>query len=165
MKRLTYSILAVLAVALLGFLNPTAQSTGTRIGFVNSQQAIDSHPAGQAARDIEQRGLTELQEIEANLNALVARAQTGAQITPEEQELYTQYQASLESVSRRYAGEVAAAAEPAVIAVDAALSAVAAEQGFSMIFDFEVARASGLIVYAEDGLDITELVIQRVQGQ
>ena len=58
--------------------------------------------------------------------------------------------------------EVAAAAEPAVLAVDQALKAVAAEQGYTVVFDYEVAEQSGMVVYAQDGLDITQLVIDRL---
>ena len=86
MKRVTYMILATVAVAFLGSLNLQAQAPATRIAFINSQQAIDAHPAGAAAREIEQRGVAEITEIQNSLNAIIERAQSGATITPEEQE-------------------------------------------------------------------------------
>lgn len=163
MKRITLIILAAAAVAAVGSLNLQAQSPGMRIAFVNSQEAIDAHPAGKAAREVERRGVSEISEIQNNLNAIMERARSGAAITPEEQEAFQTGQIALESTAQRYAEEVADAAEPAVEAVDAALKAVAAEQGYTIVFDLQVARQSGLIVYAEDGLDITDLVVQRIQ--
>lgn len=162
MKRVTYMILATVAVAFLGSLNLQAQAPATRIAFINSQQAIDAHPAGAAAREIEQRGIAEITEIQNSLNNIIERAQSGATITPEEQEVFQTGQLALEATARRYSEDVAAAAEPAVIAVDTALKAIAAEQGYTVVFDYEVARQSGLVVYAQDGLDITELVISRL---
>ncbi len=155
-------ILATVAIAVLGSLNLQAQAPGMRIAFINSQQAIDAHPAGAAAREVEQRGIDEVNEIQTSLNAILERARTGATISPEEQEAFQTGQIALESTANRYRDEVAAAAEPAIIAVDTALKAVAAEQGYTVVFDYEVASATGLVVYAEDGLDITQLVIDRL---
>ena len=155
-------ILAPVDIAVLGSLNLQAQAPGMRIAFVNSQQAIDAHPAGAAAREVEQRGVDEVNAIQTSLNAILERARTGAQITPEEQEAFQTGQIALESTAQRYREEVAAAAEPAITAVDTALKAVAAEQGYTVVFDYEVASATGLVVYAEDGLDITQLVIDRL---
>lgn len=162
MKRVTYMILATVAVAFLGSLNLQAQAPSTRIAFINSQQAIDAHPAGATAREIEQRGVAEITEIQNSLNAIIERAQSGATITPEEQEAFQTGQLALEATAARYSQDVASAAEPAVVAVDTALKAIAAEQGYTVVFDYEVARQSGLVVYAEDGLDITQLVIDRL---
>ncbi|HLR47365.1 MAG TPA: OmpH family outer membrane protein [Deinococcales bacterium] len=163
MKRISLIILAAVAVAAVGSLNLQAQSPGMRIAFVNSQEAIDSHPAGQAAREVEERGVSEISEIQENLNAIMERARSGEPVSPEEQEAFQTGQIALESTADRYAEEVAEAAEPAVQAVDTALKAVAAEQGYTIVFDLQVAQQSGLIVYAEDGLDITDLVIEQIQ--
>ena len=163
MKRVTYMILAALGIAFVGSLNLQAQAPGALIAFVNSQQAIDAHPAGAAAREVEQRGIAEVTEIQNSLNAIIERARSGAQLTPEEQEAFQTGQVALESTANRYREEVAAAAEPAVTAVDAALKEVAAEQGYALVLDYEVASATGLVVYAQDGLDITQLVIDRLQ--
>lgn len=162
MKRLTYTIIAVLAAAFLWSLNPTAQAPGTRVAFLDSQAAIDSHPAGAQARNLEQTGLEELTSLESQLNAIIQRAQTGT-ATAADQEAFQTLQRTFEDRAQRIASEIAAAAEPAVAAVDAALAQVAAEQGIAVVFDYEVASMSGIIVYAEDGLDLTELVIQRIQ--
>ncbi len=155
-------ILAALAVAAIGSLNLQAQAPEARIAFVNSQQAINAHPAGAAAREVEQRGIAEITEIQNSLNAIVERARSGAQLTPEEQEMFQTSQIALETTAQRYMEEVGAAAQPAVLAVDEALKAVAAEQGYTVVFDYEVAEQSGMVVYAQDGLDITQLVIDRL---
>src|SRR5690625_4478424 len=148
MKRLTYMIRAALAVAAVGSLNLQAQAPEARIAFINSQQAINAHPAGAAAREVEQRGIAEITEIQNNLNAIMERARSGAQLSPEEQEAFQTGQIALESTAQRYVEEVAAAAEPAVQAVDQALKAVASEQGYTVGFDYEVAEQSGRVVHS-----------------
>ncbi len=163
MKRITYTILVAVLVAAAFSLNPTAQAPSPRIVFVNSQQLIDAHPSGAAARQLEQQGREELRGIESSLNDIIERAQSGMEITPAEQEQFQLLQMSLETTAQRWDEEVMAAAEPAVLAIDEIVKAYAAEQGFSIIMDFEVARMSGLVVYAEEGLDVTEAVLQRLQ--
>ena len=63
----------------------------------------------------------------------------------------------------RYQADIAAAAQPAIEAVNAAIRAVAEEAGIAVVMDIGAAAENGLVVYAAEGLDLTELVAARLQ--
>lgn len=164
MKRLTPIILAVALALALGANSLTAQEGTTRIVFVDTQAAIYAHPAGQAARQLEERAREELGGITASLQELARKAQGGQALTPEEQERYQTLMISLDSVQQRYEAEIRQAAQPAVDAVNAVIRQLALDNGYTMVLDSVVAAESRLVVYAEDGADVTQLVLDRVQS-
>lgn len=165
MKRLTLMILVAAAALTLGSLNLTAQAPGSQIVFVDSQAAINAHPAGKEAREIEERGRAQLDEISQQIDVISQRARSGEQPSFEEQELYQTLIASHEMVMNNTVTEAGTAAQPAVEAVDRILQELSAENGYSLVLDQTVAAGSGLVVYAVDGLDITDQVIQKISGQ
>lgn len=164
MKRLTLIILSVGVLLGVASVDLDAQEEGTRIVFVNSQEVISAHPAGEEAARIEEQARQETDEIRSSIEELAQRAQAGQELTPEEQERYQTLVTTLQTVQQRYQTEFNAAAQPAVEAVNAAIAAVAEENGYSMVLDSVAAGPQGtnLVVYAQPGLDITEMVIERV---
>jgi Skp family chaperone for outer membrane proteins len=66
-------------------------------------------------------------------------------------------------VQSRYQADIAAAAEPAIEAVNDAIRDVAIEREYTIVMDIAAAAESGLVVYAVDGLDITDLVLSRLR--
>ncbi len=56
-------------------------------------------------------------------------------------------------------------ANAAIAAVNAAITAVATSQGYSMVLDGNIAGQNGigLVVYAAEGLDITDQVIENIE--
>lgn len=164
MKRLTLIILSVGVLLGVASVNLDAQEQGTRIVFVNSQEVIAAHPAGEEAARIEEQARQETDEIRSSIQELAQRAQAGQELTPEEQERYQTLVTTLQTVQQRYQTEFNAAAQPAVEAVNSAIAAVAEENGYSMVLDSVAAGPQGtnLVVYAQPGLDITEMVIERV---
>ncbi|MEX2540891.1 MAG: OmpH family outer membrane protein [Trueperaceae bacterium] len=166
MKRLTLILLCVVALLGVASTNLTAQAPETRIVFVNSQAAIAAHPAGEQATALEEQARNELGGIRTSIQELADRARAGEQLSAEDQERYQTLLATMQSVQQRYDAEIRTVAEPAVIAVDEAIRAVAAENGYSIVLDSDVAgpRGTNLVVYAQEGLDITELVVERIQS-
>lgn len=166
MKRLTLILLLVAAIVGVASMNLTAQTPDTRVVFVNSQAVIAAHPAGEEATQLEQQAREELDGIRSSIEELANRARAGEQLTAEEQERYQTLLATLQTVQQRYQAEISAAAEPAVAAVDEAIRAVAQENGYSIVLDSVEAgpRGTNLVVYAEDGLDITPQVVERIQA-
>lgn len=162
MKRLTLSLLAVLAVALTAGANLGAQDAPNRLAFVDSQSLIAAHPAGQSANDLRELAADEIGEIRAQLNDLQARAQT-AELTNEESELFNVLLATLETVQTRYQADIAAAAQPAIQAVNDAIRTVAEANGVAVVMDIGAAAESGLVVYASPGLDLTEQVAAELE--
>lgn len=164
MKRLTLIILSVGVLLGVASVDLDAQEQGTRIVFVNSQEVIAAHPAGEEAARIEEQARQETDEIRSSIEELAQRAQAGQELTPEEQERYQTLVTTLQTVQQRYQSEFNAAAQPAVEAVNAAIAAVAEENGYGVVLDSVAAGPQGtnLVVYAQPGLDITEMVIERV---
>jgi outer membrane protein len=162
MKRLTLVLAAALAFAVLVGANLGAQDAPTRLAFVDSQALIAAHPAGAAANDLREVAADEISEIRGRLDALQAKARSDG-LDNDEAELFNILLATLESVQTRYAADIAAAAQPAIDAVNAAIRAVAEASGVAVVFDIDAAASSGLVVFATDGLDLTEEVAAQLQ--
>ncbi len=164
MKRLTFSLLAALAVALTLGANLGAQDAPARLAFVDSQALIAAHPSGGAANDLRELAAQEIGELRGQLDELVARAQAqGGELSPEDEERFNLLRATYESVQARYQADIAEAAQPAIEAVNAAIKAVADEAGIAVVMDIGAAAENGLVVYAAEGLDLTEAVAARLQ--
>jgi outer membrane protein len=157
MKRLTLVLAAALAFAILLGANLGAQDAPTRLAFVDSQALIAGHPAGQEANELRELAAEEIDGIRARLDELQAKAR-GEGLDNDEAELFNVLLATLETVQTRYAADIAAAAQPAIDAVNGAIRTVAEANGVAVVFDIEAAASSGLVVFATDGLDLTEQV-------
>lgn len=165
MKRLTLIVSAALALAtfaLLSSVTTTAQDQPTKIVFVDSQAAISAHPAGAASDAMQEQARTEIGDLRTQLETYSSRLRDGQQLTPEETELYQTLLATLQSVQQFWQSEIATTAQPALEAVNNAIRDIAVENGYTIVLDFAVAAASNLVVYAQDGLDVTPAVIERV---
>lgn len=95
---------------------------------------------------------------------LTQRLRAGEQLTPEEDELYRTLLTTLETVQSRYQADVVATATPAIEAVNQTIGAIALENGYTVVLDVSVAARDGLVVYAQDGLDITATVVERIRA-
>jgi len=162
MKRLTLVLVAAVAVAIPLGANLGAQDAPTRLAFVDSQTLIAAHPAGKAANDLRALAAEEIGGLRDRLDGLQAKARAEG-LNNEEAELFNILLATLESVQSRYAADIASAAQPAIDAVNAAIRAVARENGIAVVMDIDAAAESGLVVYAEEGLDLTEAVAGRLR--
>ncbi len=165
MRRLTlFGLVAAVLVAFL-VISPSAQDRQTRVVFVDSQAALRAHPAGAAVEDLRAQAETEVADLAAGLTALEDKLAAGEQLTPEESERYQTLQTTIVAVQNRYRDEINAAAAPAVEAVNSAIRDLAAANGYTIVMDRVEAANLRLVVYADDDLDITPMVIERVQGQ
>jgi outer membrane protein len=161
MKRLTLVLVAALAVAIPLGANLGAQDAPVRLAFVDSQALIAAHPAGQAANELRELASEEVGGLRNRLDGLQAKARSEG-LDNDETELFNVLLATLDSVQSRYAAEIGQAAQPAIDAVNAAIRTVAEENGIAVIMDIEAAAESGLVVFAADGLDLTEEVAARL---
>lgn len=162
MKRLTLFGLAVAAVVAIAATNLNAQTQPTKIVFVDSQAAINSHPAGQKAQDLKKQAQTEIDDLRSKINELAQKQNSGQQLTAAENERYQTLVSTLNAVQQRYQSDINSAAKPAVDAVNQAIQEIAQENGYSIVMD-RTAAAQGLVVYAASDLDITPMVIDRVK--
>lgn len=164
MRRLTLlGTLAVVAAALL-LSNLTAQDRPSKVVYINAQAAIHAHPAGGRIETLRQQATADIEELIAGLTELEERAASGQELTPDETDRYRTLQTTLMAVDARYKSEIEEAAAPAMRAVDEAIAELSAENDYTMVLDAQVAAELKLIVYADPALDITDLVIERVQA-
>ncbi|HZX00469.1 MAG TPA: OmpH family outer membrane protein [Trueperaceae bacterium] len=165
MKRLTaLSVIAVLA-AMFAFSHLSGQSRETKVVFIRSQAAILAHPAGAQVDQLKQQAQEEVDGLVASLQELEAKVAAGNELTPEENERYQALVTSINAVQQRYAQEIDAAARPAIEDVNGILATLAEENGYTIIMDADEARNLDLVVYADDDLDITQMVIDRLTAQ
>jgi outer membrane protein len=162
MQRILVLVFSALAAMVFLASTMTAQPATTRVVFVDSQALIAAHPSGRAAAELTAQAQTELGELRAQLESLDARRRAGQALSPEESERFSVLLATFETVQVRYQSDIAAAAGPAVEAVNAAIRAVAEENDYAIVFDVGAASERGLIVYAAEGLDITDQVMLRL---
>lgn len=155
-----------LALALtFAFSNLSGQSRETKVVFVRSQAAILAHPAGARVEELRQQAEAEIGDLVAGIQEIQGRIAAGEELTPEENERYQALVTSANAVDERYRQEIEAAARPAIEAVNAVLAQLAAENGYTVILDADKARELDLVVYADTDLDITQLVIDRLNAQ
>lgn len=165
MRRLTLLGIAVAIVVALSASNLTAQDRPSKVVYMNTQAAIHAHPAGDAIETLRAQANADIGDLVAGLQALDDKAAGGQELTPDDVDRYRTLQTTLMTLDARYKSEIEAAAAPAMAAVNEAIAALSAENGYTMVLDAQVAAESKLVVYADPSLDITQLVIDRVKAQ
>src|SRR5690606_20899409 len=142
-----------------------AQSRPTSVVFVNSQAALLAHPAGASVTTLREQAQTEVNDLVASLGELEQRLAAGEELSAEDNERYQALQTSLSAVQGRFSEEIAAAAQPAVDAVNEIIAQLAEENGYTIVMDRVEAAEQRLVVYSDADLDITPMVIERLQAQ
>lgn len=163
----TLSTRLSLVFALFALLAPlaAAQQEPLSIAFIRTSVVLAAHPAGQQVAQLTEQARTELEEIATTLQPLVARANAGEQLTPEERDTLELSQRTYQETQARYQQEIQTAGQPAEAAIDSIIRQVAEENGYTLVLNQDVAASSQLIVYAVDGVpDITEEVIARIEA-
>jgi len=165
MKRLTLVALAAVLLVALVAASPSVQNQPAHVAFVDSQAAINAHPAGKKADQLKQQAQTEINGIRDKINTLAQKQQQGQQLTPQESERYQTLVSTLNAVQKRYQNDIQTAAQPAVTAVNTAIKEVAQQDGYTIVLDSRAAgnSGSGLVVYADQNLDITPQVIDQMK--
>ncbi len=162
MNRIFISISVLLTIILASTL--IAQETQTNLAFVDSQALIAAHSAGIATDVLREKAQVEIDELKAAIQALREAVGNG-QPTVDQQNNFVSLNEALLSTQQRYAKEIGETVQPALVAVDQAIREVAQENGYTIVLDRNVAGGDGinLVVYADTGLDITNLVIERIR--
>ncbi len=165
MKRLTLVALAAVLLVALVAASPSVPNQPAHVAFVDSQAAINAHPAGKKADQLKQQAQTEIDGIRSKINTLAQKQQQGQQLTPQESERYQTLVTTLNAVQKRYQNDIQSAAQPAVVAVNTAIKEVAQQDGYTIVLDSRAAGSggSGLVVYADQNLDITPQVIDQMK--
>lgn len=158
MTRFTRLCLAVALPSLLAFV--TAQGPTMGIGYVDSQYLISLHPAYQQIIETSEMANAEMGQVATRVQELQQKQQAGTALTEQEQELLQVSIATLQTLQDRYDSELQALREPAILAVDAAISEVARSLNIGIVFDSLRSGPGGygVIVYADPAIDLTPMV-------
>lgn len=134
--------------------------------IIDARTALAAHPAGSAVVDIQARQQEELAPILQQLETLQTKLRSGQPLTIEEQDQGETLMNFLQEAQRRYTEEILAASEPAVQVVNYTICQLSQENGYDIVIDGNTAGQDGLglIVYANDRLDITQRVVELVQA-
>lgn len=143
------SFLAVSAVVVV----PHAQSGAQKVAYVDSQALLMKTAAGKELNALNTKATAELAPLEKQIREIDAKgnAATGAEREKRNQLLGT-YQAKQQS----YAKQIEPKAKAATDIVDAAVAKFSKTNGIALILEANVSRDSGLIVYADKALDLTD---------
>ncbi|HHO56406.1 MAG TPA: OmpH family outer membrane protein [Trueperaceae bacterium] len=162
MNRILITISVLLTIILASTL--IAQETQTNLAFVDSQALIAAHPAGIATDELRLKAQEEIDGLKAAMQALREAVGNG-QPTVDQQNQFVGLNDALIATQQKYQKEIGETVQPALVAVDTAIREVAQENGYTIVLDRNVAGGDGinLVVYADTGLDITDLVIERIR--
>lgn len=177
--RLMWAVTAAAALSLVGTAaraqQPAAQAVPLRIAYVNSQAILANTPGRAQAESTFAREMTgfraEVQRLQAELDsALQAYQRTEVALTPQARTQRQNELRQLEQRNRQRAQEIeqqASQREQELIApilqrINAVIEGIRAEFNYHIIFD--VAAQNSNIVTADRSLDISQLVVQRLQA-
>lgn len=160
----TLGIAAALA-AVIFTSTLTAQERPSKVVYVDSQAALMAHPSGAAVESLRAQAEADVKELTDGLEALDAKAAAGQQLSPDEADRYRTLQTTLQAVQARYVNDINEAAAPAVAEVNAVIAELAEANGYTLVLDGVEARSLRLVVYAAPDLDITPLVIEKLENR
>lgn len=163
--------LALTALALLAIVG-AAEAQTLKIGYINSQEILANAPGAQAAGqqfDQEMQGYqAEIQQLETELEGLQQRLQQQQlTLSPEakanrEQQLQAklqEYQQRTTQLQELANQRRAALIQPVMDSITAVIETIREEGSYSLILDV----AAGSIIAADPALDLTQMVIDRLQ--
>lgn len=152
--------LAIVAAFGLGTLAPQAQTAPQKIGFVDVQKLLVSHPSNPEIEAIQKKAEAELGVMDKQIKAIDAK---GAQATAAEKQSREQLVKTIQGKAAEYDKQLAPKVAVVETAVDAAIDKVAKANGFGVVMDRNVAKNSGLVVYADPTAEMTDAAIKIIK--
>lgn len=165
-------LLAALAPSLRAQAQPAAGAP--RLAWINSQVVLANTPGRAAAESLFAREMagfrTEVERLQTQVDSAVAEYQrTNVALTPAVRTQREEAIRGLQQRAQQRASELQQQAEareaeltaPIMQRVQAVIEGVRAEMNFAFVFDVS---AGNVIITADRTLDITQLVIQRLQA-
>ncbi|PZA07969.1 MULTISPECIES: OmpH family outer membrane protein [unclassified Meiothermus] len=134
-----------------------------KVGFMDSQKVVQAHPRYKEIQAVIEQAQKELRPLEDQLKALQPKIQAGS-ATAKEQQNFQTLRNAYQQASQKWAERQAKALEPITKQIDAEIARFAKAQGFGIILNRQVAASSGLVLYGDDSLDVTDGVIKAVKA-
>ena len=144
-------------------LVPSAQAPAQKVGFVDVDRVFAAHPKAEQVnakiKTIEEKANKELGALRGQM---IAIAEKGDAASPAEKQQLSQLETTFQAKFKSYGEQIASQSAPIENSVDAAISSVAKESGFSVVMDRKVA-AQGLVVFADENADLTGAVLNKLK--
>jgi outer membrane protein len=159
MKRSLFFLPVLAGLLLGGSLVAQNKAVPTKIGYIDAEKVVQAHPNYKAIKDIQTQAQNELKPLQDKLTPLQTKIQNG-QATAKDQQDFQVLRQSYQDAAKKWQDKSQTALKPITEAIDKVISSVAQQQGFAIVMDKKVAASSGLVVYADDSLDLTDAVIK-----
>ncbi|WP_276953633.1 OmpH family outer membrane protein [Allomeiothermus silvanus] len=162
MKRLAWFIPVLLGFMIAATPLIAQNRPVLRVGFLDSEKVIQAHPRYKEVQAVLDQANKELKPITDQLTPLQQKIQAGTATAKEQQDFQTLRNA-YQQASQKWAERQAKATEPITKQIDAEIAKFARAQGFGIILDRRVASSSGLVLYGDDSLDVTDEIINALK--
>ncbi|MBF6594883.1 MAG: OmpH family outer membrane protein [Thermaceae bacterium] len=159
MKHSLFFVPVLAGLLLGGSLVAQNKNVPTKIGYIDAQKVVQAHPNYKNIKDLEAQAQAELKPLQDKLTPLQAKIQSGTATAKDQQDFQVLRQ-SYQEAAKKWTDRSQAALKPITEQIDKVITTVAQQQGFAMVFDKKVAASSGLVVYADPSLDLTDAVIK-----
>lgn len=151
---------AIVAAFGLGTLAPHAQTTPQKVGFVNVQKLLSAHPNDKELQAIQKKANDELGALDKQIKAIDAK---GAAATAAEKQNRTTLVSTIQAKAKAYDDQMKPKVAAVEKAVDTAVNTVAKQNGYSIVMDSNVAAGSSLVIFAENGTDLTDAALKALK--
>jgi len=158
----TRILAALCLVSLTAPLSAQTKPQPWRVGFINPDVAIQAHPNYAKLKAVQDQAEKELKPLRDQISQLSQKARGGPLPAKDQQNLQT-LQKALQDSSKKWGERVSTVAKPLLDDIDKVVRKIAEANGFQVVMDYKVARASGIVVYASPGNDVTALVVKELK--
>ncbi len=159
MKRFWLFVPMLTGLLLSGLLVAQDRPVASKIGYLNARAVVEAHPQFAKIKELQAKAEAELKPLRDQLQPLEAKIRAG-NATAQEQQSYRTLAQNLQEAGKKWTDQQNAALRPITEEIDKLVSKIAQEQGFAMVLDQEVAASSGLVVYADEELDLTQAIVR-----
>ncbi|MBB5233425.1 OmpH family outer membrane protein [Deinococcus budaensis] len=151
---------AIVAAFGLGALAPHAQTTPQKVGFVNVQKLLSAHPNDKDLQAIQKKANDELGALDKQIKAIDAK---GASASAAEKQNRATLVSTIQAKAKAYDDQMKPKVAAVEKAVDLAVNTVAKQNGYSIVMDSNVAAGSSLVIFAENGTDLTDAALKALK--
>ncbi len=154
MNKIATALVIGLAIGAVSM--PRAADRAYKTCFVNAQELLKAHPQGKAVQDLRDAANKEVKPIADQLTALQTKIAGGTATAADRQQFDT-LKKTYDATGKKWQDKIAKAIDPITKDVDVAVKKTSQRLSCAVTLDKSIS-ASGLVVYADEDLDITKEV-------
>lgn len=147
----------LLPLALLATV-PHAQQSKSRVAMVTVQTLIKALPGNASYLALMTKADTDLKARQASLQTLAAKAASTRSAA--DRQALTKAQQAYTALRADYDKQIQTAFKPLASKLNAAVAQAAKANGVSVVMDDKVAAQTGVVIYADPGVNLTNAVLK-----